>query len=237
LLTVSTATRGQEVCIGDCDANGVVGVNELIIGVTIALARESIDRCPDFDTNDDGALRITELLGGVRSSIEGCRRTDPTPTPTSTPEQFVAEPAHFECLTDWTRIRRFRIANPLGHLDEALAVARGEQPPPYPIGTIIQLFPGEAMVKRGGGFFPEGNDWEFFALAASPGGTEITKRGRGEVQNIGPLSCFACHRAAATNDFICESGRGCIELNLSEELIMRLQDGDPRCTAPTPAAP
>ena len=152
-------------------------------------------------------------------------------------EQFVAEPAHFECLTDWTRIRRFRIANPLGHLDAALAVARGENPPPYPIGTIIQLFPGEAMVKRGGGFFPEGNDWEFFALSASANGTEISKRGRGEVQNIGPLSCFACHGAAAAKDFVCESGNGCIELDLSEDLINRLQEGDPRCTAGTPAAP
>jgi hypothetical protein len=237
IVSLATGADAQQICVGDCDGNGAVGINELVIGVNIALDLEPLATCMDFDSDHDDTLRIAELLGGVRSSIDGCRAPDPTPTPTpEAPAQFVAEPAHFECLTKWTRIRHFRITNHLGHLDEALAVARGEMPPPYPIGTIIQLFPGEAMAKRGGGYFPEGNDWEFFVLSASPTGTEITKRGRAEVVNVGP-SCFSCHGAAASNDFICESGHGCIELGLSEGLINVLQNNDPRCTAGPAAGP
>jgi hypothetical protein len=237
LLATTTAARAQAPCVGDCDNDGTVSIAELLTGVNIALDRQQLDRCRGFDTDDSGALQINELVGGVRSAVDGCLAIVPTPTPTplptatATPEEFVAEAAHFECLTNWTRVRHFRIANPLGRLDEALAVARGEAPPPYPVGTIIQLVPTEAMVKRGAGFFPEANDWEFFVLRAPATGTEIASRGRAEVVNIG-APCFACHSAAADVDFICESGHGCIELNLPVTVIDALQLGDPRCPPP-----
>ena len=54
----------------------------------------------------------------MKRSAEGC--------------EFVAEASDFQCLTSWTRVRHFRIANTVGYLDEALAVANGERPPPYP---------------------------------------------------------------------------------------------------------
>ena len=232
LFVVATSAAAQDLCIGDCDSNGAVRIDELLVGVNIALGRAPLARCSGFDTNANGVLQVNELLSGVRSSIDGCRLPDPTPTPT--PEEFVAQPADFECLTEWTRIRRFRITNALGKLDEALAVARGDVPPPYPVGTIIQLVPNEAVVKRGAGYFPEANDWEFFVLTPSQDGTEITKRGRGEVVNIGP-SCFACHSAAPQTDFVCETSNGCVALNLPENLINLLQERDPRCQpSPTP---
>ena len=215
-LLVSTQGAAQP-CVGDCDRDGRVGIDELVTGVNIALSTDTLASCTGFDANLDGGLQINELIGGVRSSVEGgC--------------DFVAEESDFECLTDWTKVRRFRIANPLGYLDQALAVANGEMPPPYPVGTIIQLIPLEAMVKRGNGFFPEANDWEFFVLANSPAGTMISKRGRGEVASFGTSTCFGCHNAAPQKDLICESGNGCIPLNLSEDLINLLQDNDPRCT-------
>jgi hypothetical protein len=235
LVVVATQAVAQDVCIGDCDGNGVVSINELLTGVNIALEREAIDGCRGFDTNADGNLQINELLGAVRSALQGCRLPDPTPTPT--PEEFVAEAADFECLTGWARIRHFRIANPSGHLEDALAVARGEVPPPYPVGTIIQLVPQEAMVKRGAGFFREANDWEFFVLAPSAAGTQIKQRGRAEVVNNRAPTCFGCHSAATGNDFVCETDQGCIALNLSETLIDALQNSDPRCASTGPAIP
>lgn len=229
LLLISSSASAQDLCIGDCDSNGAVRIDELLSGVNIALGRAPLMRCAGFDTNANGSLQVNELLSGVRSSLEGCRLPDPTPTPT--PEEFVAQPADFECLTDWVRVRRFRIANPLGKLDEALAVARGEVPPPYPVGTIIQLIPNEAVVKRGAGFFPEANDWEFFRLNPSQDGTEIAQRGRNEVTSLGPNgpSCFGCHNAAPQTDFVCETANGCAPVNLPEDLINRLQQNDPRC--------
>ncbi|MGH7790228.1 MAG: hypothetical protein ACRERC_25395 [Candidatus Binatia bacterium] len=239
-LALASPAAAQDVCVGDCNSDGAVSIGELLVGVNISLGSAAVSSCPGFDSNASGSVQITELLGGVRSAVQGCRAVEPTatpmPTPTATPEDFVAAAADFECLTDWARVRRFRIANPLGYLDEALAVARGEAAPPYPVGTIIQLVPNEAMVKRAPGFYPEAHDWEFFVLSASGAGTDITQRGRGEVVNIG-APCFACHAAAPQTDFVCESANGCVALNLSEALITFLQENDPRCTAPLAAHP
>ena len=252
-VVIAVQAGAQDVCVGDCDGNGMVSIAELLTGVNIAFDPGQLARCPAFDLNVDGGVAINELLGAVNGAVQGCRAAAPTPTltpepsatlspdptptlspaPTPTPTQqgFAAEAADFECLTNWTRIRHFRIANALGHLDEALAVANGDMPPPYPIGTIIQLVPTEAMVKRGAGFFPEASDWEFFVLSPAGGVTQIIKRGRGEVVNLRTTSCFGCHGAASQKDFICENGNGCVALGIPESIIDRLQNGDPRCPA------
>jgi hypothetical protein len=137
----------------------------------------------------------------------------------------------FGCILDWPMVRRFRITNVLGHLDEALAVANANEPGMrYPVGTVIQLVPGEAMVKRGEGWSPATNDWEFFALDVSAAGTSIRARGGEETES--PISgpCFGCHSAAGPDwDYLCETGHGCALLPLDEATILRVQNGDPRC--------
>ena len=54
----------------------------------------------------------------------------------------------FVNINDMTAVRGYFIDNRLGHLDEALAVANDPAGGTYPVGTIIQLVPQEAMVKR-----------------------------------------------------------------------------------------
>ncbi len=159
----------------------------------------------------------------------------PSAVPTATPEplDFAATAADFECILDWTPVRSFRVANKLGLLDEALDVAKNpEAGKLYPVGTIIQLFAGEAMVKRGEGFDPDNNNWEYFELDVSAEGTSIRVRGRDDVVNRFGGQCFGCHSAARDFDFICEKNRGCVELPFDEATIRQLQEADPRCSAP-----
>jgi hypothetical protein len=147
-----------------------------------------------------------------------------------TPTDFEAQASDFDCILDWTEVRHFRITNKVGLLDEALAVANDPQPGrQYPVGTIIQLFPGEAMVKRGPDYDPANNNWEYFELRASEAGTEINVRGRDDVINMFGGQCFGCHVAARDFDFICEEGHGCIDLPIGPDVIRALQQGDPRC--------
>jgi hypothetical protein len=54
----------------------------------------------------------------------------------------------------------------------------------YPVGTILQLVPFEAMVKHPHEKFPKTNGWEFFALEVSEGGTKIRDRGRQRRQSF-----------------------------------------------------
>lgn len=160
--------------------------------------------------------------------LAGCGGGGTSTTPP--PADFVAAAADFECLQNWPRVRNIRLTNTRGLLDEALALAeRPERGKQYPVGTIIQLFPGEAMVKRAPGYDPDNNDWEYFELNVSASGTEIRKRGRDDVINMFGAQCFGCHAAARDFDFICESDHGCVELPVTGEQIAVLQDSDPRC--------
>lgn len=64
-------------CVGDCNANGTVAVNELVLGVNIALDRAELSACEVFDPNDSGGVEVNELVTGVNNALRGC----PTPTP------------------------------------------------------------------------------------------------------------------------------------------------------------
>ena len=73
-------------CAGDCNGNGEVTIDELILGVDIALGTQSVDVCPAFDVNSDGQVTIDELVSAVNNALDGCPATaTPTDTPTETP--------------------------------------------------------------------------------------------------------------------------------------------------------
>jgi hypothetical protein len=116
-------------------------------------------------------------------------------------------------------------------LAEAVAIAESNVPgQEYPVGTIIQLFPFEAMATRGAGFNPEGHGWEFLRLGVTKKNrSEILARGGAEVANAFG-SCQGCHSTgqAPAFDLVCE-GHGAVSLPLSAAQIEALQLQDPRC--------
>jgi len=59
-------------CPGDCNGNGVVAVNELVIGVNIALGNAQVSVCPAFDRNGDQMVTISELVSAVNAALDGC---------------------------------------------------------------------------------------------------------------------------------------------------------------------
>ena len=73
---------------------------------------------------------------------------------------FEAHARNFECLLEGTKPagKNFYVFHRNRRkLARAVAIAEGGAPgETYPVGTILQLFPFEAMVKRGGRFNPEG---------------------------------------------------------------------------------
>ena len=78
-LPTSTATRQTRPtetppvpCVGDCSADGAVTVNEIILGVNVALGMESIAVCPVFDCNRNGELTVDCLIRAVSASLDGC---------------------------------------------------------------------------------------------------------------------------------------------------------------------
>jgi hypothetical protein len=93
VLASLLAATAQAQCVGDCDANNEVGINELIQGVNISLGTLSLENCAAFDANDSGEVEINELITAVNNALSGCgpggtatitRTAGASPTPTST---------------------------------------------------------------------------------------------------------------------------------------------------------
>jgi hypothetical protein len=63
----------KPVCPGDCGHDRGVTVDELVIGVDIALGLSELDACLPFDMDGDGAVTVDELIAAVHSSLEGCQ--------------------------------------------------------------------------------------------------------------------------------------------------------------------
>lgn len=172
---------------------------------------------------------LTILTGTVFVACGGGSGAKGTPPTTRRPEDLVMRAAGFANINTMARVNRHFIANPLGHLDQALAVARSSKGGRYPVGTIIQLVPQEAMVKRRAGFNAATKDWEFFFLDVSPQGTKIVTRGTDQVVNRFGGNCASCHVAAAPQfDMVCEQDHGCAPLPIGDDVIAAIQQADPR---------
>jgi hypothetical protein len=151
-------------------------------------------------------------------------------TETTAVEDVEVEAGDFKPLADMTAVRGFFVDNMAGDLQGTLAVANDPEGGIYPVGSVIQLIPQEAMVKRAPGFDPESNDWEFFTLDVTATGTTIVTRGGSEVINrFSGTSCAGCHSAAEPQfDFVCEDNHGCAPLPVGDDVIKSIQDADPR---------
>ena len=177
------------------------------------------------------ALVLASVLFVACGGASSGRHTTAAPTTSTT---RVVEDAKLgaEALRNvnlMTRVGDHFVDNVRGHLVQALAVARAAKGGRYPVGTIIQLVPQEAMVKRAPGFSPATDDWEFFSLDVSAKGTRILSRGGAKVLNRFGGSCASCHGAAESQfDFVCGADHGCAPLPIGSDVITALQRSDPR---------
>lgn len=66
-------------CVGDCGLDGSVTVDEIVIGVGIALGQGNAEDCAPFDRSRDNAVTVDEILAAVDAALNGC-------TPNQAPE-------------------------------------------------------------------------------------------------------------------------------------------------------
>jgi hypothetical protein len=108
-------------------------------------------------------------------------------------ENLTIADSDFDCMLDMQSVRGFYVDNLIeGKLQDTVAVAEAGKGD-YPPGSVVQLVPGEVMVKHQAGFSTATRDWEFLELNVSAGGTRINKRGFVDVVNRFGGNCFGCH--------------------------------------------
>lgn len=146
------------------------------------------------------------------------------------PKPLEITEASFGCIRDLRPVRGYFVGNLLGDIDATVAVASGADGGQYPPGSVVQLVPGEAMVKHHPGYNAATNDWEFFELVPSPTGTKINVRGTTDVVNQFGGNCLTCHAQADKKwDMICEQTHGCAPIPVTPVMARAIQNTDPRC--------
>jgi hypothetical protein len=70
--TATPGTPGPAGCPGDCNGDRMVVVNELILGVNIALGNTGVASCPVFDRDGNGQVAVSELIAAVNAALTGC---------------------------------------------------------------------------------------------------------------------------------------------------------------------
>lgn len=75
VILVLACRATAQYCIGDCDGDGRVTVNELITGVNVGLGVDELDACRSIDCNArfPGILiPINCMVAAVSNALEGC---------------------------------------------------------------------------------------------------------------------------------------------------------------------
>jgi hypothetical protein len=175
-------------------------------------------------------IALVAIVTAAFVALGGCGTSGSTAAKhPSQVEDLVMQPSDFTNLHDMTKVRGFYLDNRLDHLRQSLAVANSPTGGTYPVGTILQLVPQEAMVKRRKGFDPATSDWEFFFLTTSAQGTTIVRRGTDDVVNRFGGNCASCHAAAQGRfDMVCEHDHGCAPLPVGDDVFHAIQEADPR---------
>jgi hypothetical protein len=71
-LPTPTPTPRLVPCVGDCNGDGAVTIEDLLLGVSIALEQEPVESCEAFDVSGDGTVAVNELIAGVIALLNAC---------------------------------------------------------------------------------------------------------------------------------------------------------------------
>jgi hypothetical protein len=59
-------------CPGDCSGDLAVTIDEVLLGVNIALGASPVEACPGMDSGGSGSVEIDEILQAVNAALIGC---------------------------------------------------------------------------------------------------------------------------------------------------------------------
>lgn len=182
----------QAQCVGDCNNDGMVAINELITGVNIALGSANVSACPSFDVNNNGMVAINELITAVNNALSSCpavntpTNTVPANTPTdtvvpiSTPTDTVA-PTHTPTLMAGTATATITETPPL--VDTPTPTATEEPTAAPTVHNVCTLTTGSALQLQTAAL----------TLPLSPTGTISIDCGAAGADGTGACSCELIH--------------------------------------------
>ncbi len=70
-ILFAVPAAGQQ-CVGDCDDDCRIGIDELMRSVQISLGTTDVGACPEIDMDGDDQAKVHELVFAVKNALEGC---------------------------------------------------------------------------------------------------------------------------------------------------------------------
>jgi cysteine-rich repeat protein len=70
--TGPTDTPTPPTCAGDCDGDGQVRIEEMVLGVSMVMGKAPMQSCPAFNVDGSDRVTIDELLLGAGNALNGC---------------------------------------------------------------------------------------------------------------------------------------------------------------------
>lgn len=67
-----SATPTPPACVGDCNGDFSVSINELLTGVNIVIGAAPTSSCLGLDVNGDGSVVINEIIQAVNNALNAC---------------------------------------------------------------------------------------------------------------------------------------------------------------------
>jgi len=144
------SASAQARCPGDCEADGSVTVDDLLLGVNIALELQPLSRCTRFDSNDDGAVAVEDMIAATLVALNGCPAT---PTATST-ASTTPTPSFTATSTPSATPSTTPTVN---------------RPPVLPPATLYRTYPGHEIRFAIGATDPDGDALRYTADALPQG--------------------------------------------------------------------
>jgi hypothetical protein len=71
VLLAAAPAHACYLCVGDCDGDHRIAINELVTGVSIVLGTASLDACPPIDCNCSERPRVLCLVQAVGNALSG----------------------------------------------------------------------------------------------------------------------------------------------------------------------
>ena len=82
LMAAIAVSAEATTCVGDCNDDFYVTIDELVVGVRIILGETPLSFCAVYDLDGSGDVTIDEVVRAVDAALFGCNTVIPTSTPT-----------------------------------------------------------------------------------------------------------------------------------------------------------
>jgi hypothetical protein len=71
-VVINELVTPPPVCTGDCDQNRMVSIDEVVLGVSLALDGRGSFSCRLLDADGSNRIEINELIAAVGNALAGC---------------------------------------------------------------------------------------------------------------------------------------------------------------------